>query len=593
MKLRVICSLLLVGLTVSCATVSGKENNSFQTYHQSELVKASGEIYDSNFLEFQPVYAKNGIVVSENRLASEIGEQVLKRGGSAIDAAVAVGFALAVVYPNAGNIGGGGFMMTYSSKSHHVEAIDFREIAPHTASKETYLDEQGNVIDQKSINTPFASGVPGTVKGLETAWQRGGRLPWASLLAPAIKLANKGFIITRDLGDRMRESEERLSLSEATRAIYAPKGRLLQAGDRLVQKDLAQTLRLIAAEGSNVFYHGEIADKIARSMAPYHWISKQDLANYRVVIRKPLVGTFKGYTISMMPPPSSGGVHIIQILNVLEHFPLEQWGQNSAKTIHYMSEAMKWAYADRSKYLGDPDYVKVPIKGLTSKAYAATIAQKIGEKSTPATVIAPGVPQPYESNETTHISIVDKDGNAVAMTYTLNDNFGNGFIVPGTGILMNNEMDDFSLKPGEANLYGLIGAKANEVQVGKRPLSSMSPTFIFKGKDLYLVTGTPGGARILTTVLQIIVNDLLFHLNPAEAIAAPRFHDQWLPDEIRVEKGLSLDTIRLLKERGHTVNVKAVMGRVGTIRITHDKNGRQILEGAADPRNPDGAAVGY
>ena len=591
MKLRVIYSFLFVGFTVSCATVSGKQDG--PQYHQSEAVKASGEIYDSNFLEFQPLYAQNGIVVSESKLASEVGEQVLKRGGNAIDAAVAVGFVLAVVYPNAGNIGGGGFMMSYNSKNHRVEAIDFREVAPQSASKETYLDQRGNVIDQKSIDTPFASGVPGTVKGLETAWQRGGHLPWASLLAPAIELADKGFIITRGLGDRIRESEGRLSLNKATWAIYAPKGRLLQAGDRFVQKDLARTLRLIATGGSNVFYQGEIADKIARSMAPYHWMSKQDLANYRVVIRKPLIGTFKGYTVTVMPPPSSGGVHILQILNVLEHFPLEQWGQNSAKTIHYMSEAMKWAYADRSKYLGDPDYVKVPVKGLTAKAYAATIAQKIGEKSTPVSAIAPGVPQPYESNETTHISTVDKEGNAVAMTYTLNDNFGNGFTVPGTGILMNNEMDDFSLKPGEANLYGLIGAEANEVKGGKRPLSSMSPTFVFKDKDLYLVTGTPGGARILTTVLQIIVDDLLFHLNPAEAIAAPRFHEQWLPDEIRVEKGLSPDTIHLLQEKGHTVRVKAVMGKVGTIRVTHDQKGQQILEGAADPRNPDGAVVGY
>nr|WP_294867806.1 gamma-glutamyltransferase [uncultured Pseudogulbenkiania sp.] len=546
--------------------------------------------YDYDQDIFHPVYARHGMVAAEQELASRIGLDVLKRGGNAVDAAVAVGFALAVVLPNAGNLGGGGFMVLHDAKSGQDVALDFREIAPAKASRDMYLDEKGNVAEGRSTYTHLAVGVPGTVAGMEHALKRWGTMKLADLIAPSIKLAEGGIVVSPTMAKMLEVEKDNLGKWDSTRAIFFKNGRPLQLGDKLVQKDLAKSLRLIAKHGSKVFYNGEIGDKIVAEMAQHGGlIGKDDLRNYKVEERAPVRGEYRGYQVVSMPPPSSGGTHIIQILNMLERYPLAQYGVNSAQTIHHMAEAMKLAYADRAEYLGDPGFVKVPVKGLTSKKYADELAQKIDPvKVLPASAIKPGKPQPYESDQTTHYSIVDAKGNAVAVTYTLNLNFGSGIVARGTGILLNDEMDDFSAKPGVPNAYGLIGGDANAIQPGKRPLSSMSPTLVLKNGKPWLVTGSPGGARIITTTLQTIVNAIDFGMNPAEAASTPRVHHQWLPDVLRVEKGLSPDTMAILQKQGYKVSVQPTMGRTQTIQLRDDG-----LYGYSDPRNPDGATLGY
>ncbi len=576
-----------VGLLASSVLLAAPD-----AYRQSASTQAASAAYETDKSIVFPVDAKHGMVVSEQRLASEIGLDILKKGGNAVDAAVATAFALAVVLPNSGNIGGGGFILTYRQYDGKVRAIDFRETAPKAAVKEIFLHPDGSVIDGQSVDQPYASGVPGTVAGLEYVWKQSGHLPWASLIEPAIQLAERGVPVTQHLADNLRSNAQRLSRWPSSRAIFFKNGKPLTKGDLLIQKDLANSLRLIAKEGSSAFYKGVIADKIDAFMRPYHWINKDDLAHYQVVQRQPIYGDYRGYKVVMMPPPSSGGVHILQILNILSHWDIAKMGQDSAQEIHYFAEAAKRAYADREKYLGDPAFVTVPVKGLISKHYADILAAKIGPKMTSSTSIKAGYPFFYqgEKNQTTHLSVVDKDRNAVALTYTLNGDFGNGAVVPGTGIMLNNEMDDFSFNPKVLNMYGVSGGAANQVAPGKRPLSSMSPTIVLKDNQLYLVTGSPGGARIITTVAQILINDIDFHLNPAEAIAAARVHHQRIPDELRVEKGLNQDTIGLLKQRGYKVVEKPNMGRVQTIKVDHD---HYELQGASDTRNPDGAALGY
>jgi gamma-glutamyltranspeptidase/glutathione hydrolase len=530
------------------------------------------------------------MVAAEQELATRIGVDVLKRGGNAVDAAVAVGFALSVVLPNAGNLGGGGFMMLHDAKTGQDVALDFREIAPAKASRDMYLDDKGNVAEGRSLYTHLAVGVPGTVAGLEHALKRWGTMKLADVIAPSIKLAEQGVVVSPTLAQMMEVEKDNLGKWDSTRAVFFKDGRPLRAGERLVQKDLAKSMRLIARHGSKVFYQGEIGDKIVAEMAQHGGlIGKEDLKNYQVVERAPVSGEYRGYKVVSMPPPSSGGVHIIQILNLLERYPLSQYGVNSAQSIHYLAESMKLAYADRAEYLGDPGFVKVPVKGLTSKRYADELAQKIDKvKVLSAAAIKPGKPQPYESDQTTHFSIVDGKGNAVAVTYTLNLNFGSGIVAKGTGILLNDEMDDFSAKPGVPNAYGLIGGEANAIQPGKRPLSSMSPTLVLKNGKPWLVTGSPGGARIITTTLQTIVDTIDFGMNPAEAASTPRVHHQWLPDELRVEKGLSLDTLQILRNQGYKVAEKPTMGRTQTIQVRDDG-----LYGYSDPRNPDGATAGF
>ena len=557
---------------------------------QTGAAQAAAAAYDFDMDVFHPVAAKNGMVASEQEMASRIGLNILKAGGNAVDAAVAMGFALAVALPNAGNIGGGGFMMVHDARTGKSVALDFREVAPSRATRDMYLDAQGKVIDGKSLYTHYAVGVPGTVAGMEHALKKWGTLPLSKVVAPAVALADKGFPVSETLAKILQQEQKNMGRWPATQAIFWKNGQPLRQGDTLVQKDLAQSLRLIGEQGAKAFYEGAIAQKIAAEMAPHAGaITLADLKNYKVVEREPVRGSYRGYQIVTMPPPSSGGAHLIQILNMMERWPMNQWGANSANSVHHMAESMKLAYADRSEYLGDPDFVKVPLKGLTSKRYADQLAAGINPtQARTAKDIKPGRPQPYESAQTAHFSVVDKAGNAVAVTYTLNTNFGSGIVAKGTGILLNNEMDDFSAKPGVANAYGLVGGDANAVAAGKRPLSSMTPTIVLKDGKPWLVTGSPGGARIITTVLQQVVNAIDFGMNPAEAAATPRFHHQWTPDELRIEKGFSNDTLALLRQWGHNVALKPSMGRTQTIQV---RDG--MLYGASDPRNPDGQTLGY
>ncbi|CAM4154367.1 gamma-glutamyltransferase [Psychrobacter arenosus] len=547
-------------------------------------------IFSPNAIE-HPLWAKNGMVASQEALASEVGLQILREGGNAVDAAVAVGFALAVTLPRAGNLGGGGFMMIYDAKTKETIALDYREKAPNKAYRDMYLNKQGEADSDLSRYHGLAVGVPGTVAGLVTALETHGSMPLAQVIAPAIKLADEGIEVTPGLAESLIALEDRLKKWPSTAKIFfKPDGSAYQVGERLRQPELAASMQRIAAQGAAGFYKGKTAEQIVKAVNDAGGLmSMQDMADYQAVARKPVSGNYRGFEIVSMPPPSSGGIHIVEILNILEGYPLKDYGQNSAQTIHLMAEAMQLAYADRSEYLGDSDFIDVPVKGLTSEKYAAKLRATINpNKARPATEIKPNNPMPYESDQTTHFSVVDKQGNAVANTYTLNFSYGTGLVANGTGILLNNEMDDFSAKPGVPNAYGLLGGDANAVEPGKRPLSSMSPTMVFKDGAPYVVTGSPGGSRIITTVTQIISNVIDHDMNIAEATHAPRIHDQWMPDEIRIEKALSVDTVKKLESMGHKVSPQEVMGSTQSIMVTP-----QGLYGSSDPRQVDAAVVGY
>lgn len=538
-----------------------------------------------------PVWAKNGMVATQEALATQIGVDILQQGGNAVDAAVAVAYALAVTLPRAGNLGGGGFMLLYLAEKKQSIAIDYREKAPAQATADMYLDNSGNVISSLSRFHGLAVGIPGTVMGLELAREKYGSMSRQALLNPAIKLAAEGIEVTPDLANSLKAVQERLTKWDSTKKIfYKENGTPYQAGEILQQKELANSLKRISEQGVNGFYQGYTAQQIALAVTQAGGIiSSEDLKNYHAIERPPLTGTYRGYDIIAMPPPSSGGVHILQMLNMLENYPLAKMGHNSAATIHVMAETMRRAYADRSLYLGDSDFVKVPVQALTDKKYAQHLVEQIDfNKASLSSEVMPGKLAPYESNETTHFSIIDKWGNAVANTYTLNFSYGSGLVAEGTGILLNNEMDDFSAKPGAANSYGLIGGEANAIAANKRPLSSMSPTIILKDSQPFLVTGTPGGSRIISTTLQMISNVLDYEMNIAEASAALRIHHQWLPDYIRVEKGLNIDTINLLKSKGHIVKVESAMGSTQSILKNEDG-----LYGASDPRKPNALSKGY
>ncbi|HAB4463272.1 TPA_asm: gamma-glutamyltransferase [Salmonella enterica subsp. diarizonae] len=540
---------------------------------------------------FHPVRATQGMVASVDVMATQVGVDILKQGGNAVDAAVAVGYALAVTHPQAGNLGGGGFMLL-RTKDGATTAIDFREMAPAGATRDMFLDEQGNPDSKKSLTSPLASGTPGTVAGLSLALEKYGSLPLNSVVRPAIKLAQEGFIVNDALADDLKTyGSEVLPHHENSKAIFWKDGEPLKKGDKLVQQDLANSLTMIAENGPDAFYKGDIARQIAQQMQQNGGlITTDDLAAYQAVERTPVSGEYRGYQIFSMPPPSSGGIHIVQILNILENFDMNKYGFGSADAIQIMAEAEKYAYADRSEYLGDPDFVNVPWQALTSKTYAKSIAGQIDiNKAKPSSEIRPGKLAPYESDQTTHFSVVDKDGNAVAVTYTLNTTFGTGIVAGNTGILLNNQMDDFSAKPGVPNVYGLVGGEANAIGPKKRPLSSMSPTIVVKDGKTWLVTGSPGGSRIITTVLQMVVNTIDFGMNVAEATNAPRFHHQWLPDELRVEKGFSPDTLKLLEQKGQKVALKEAMGSTQSIMVGPDGE----LYGASDPRSVDDLTAGY
>ncbi|MDD8057883.1 MULTISPECIES: gamma-glutamyltransferase [Shewanella] len=539
----------------------------------------------------QPIYAKHGMVSSQEAIASQIGVDILKQGGNAVDAAVAVGYALAVTLPRAGNIGGGGFMLVHLAEQNKTIAIDYRETAPSKAHKDIFLDEQGNAVDKLSREHGLAVGVPGTVMGMELARQKYGTMSLKQVIAPAIKLAKDGIVVTSDLSNSLSGLKSRIAQWPSSAEIfYHADGSDYQVDEILKQPELAHSLSLIAQKGSEGFYQGETAKKIVAAVKEAGGVmSLQDLANYKVVEREPVRGNYRGYEIVSMPPPSSGGIHIIEMLNVLEKFPIDQLGHNTANTLHLMAETMKYAYADRSEFLGDPDFVTVPVKQLISREYANSIADKIAiNKTTPSSEIKPGKLAGYESDQTTHYSVVDQWGNAVANTYTLNFSYGSGLVAKGTGILLNNEMDDFSVKPGTPNGYGLIGGDANAVQGNKRPLSSMSPTIVMKDGKPFIVTGSPGGSRIINITLQIIMNVIDHKLNIAEATAAARIHHQWQPDFIWAEHTLNRDTISLLEAKGHHVKTQQSIGSTQSIMVTE-----QGIFGASDPRRAGSAAIGH
>jgi gamma-glutamyltranspeptidase/glutathione hydrolase len=548
----------------------------------------------SPFATARPVVARHGMVVTQEAAASRVGLDVLRLGGNAVDAAVAVGFALAVTLPRAGNIGGGGFMLIHRADLGRTTAIDYRETAPAATTKDVFLDANGEADPFKSRYSGLAIGVPGTVAGLELAWRKygSGKFTFAELVAPAVALARQGLTVGEDVADSLPIAAPTLAKHPSSARIYLkPDGGVPQTGDHIALDDLAATLDTIAAEGAAGFYTGPVAQKIVAAVqAAGGRMTMDDLAHYRAVEREPVKGTYRGHTIVSMPPPSSGGAHVIEILNILEGYPLSEQGLNSAASLHEMAEAEKLAYADRAAWLGDPDFVKIPLASLVSKAYADKLRSLISPtQARPAADIRPGEPQAYESDQTTHFSIVDSDGNAVANTYTLNLPYGSGLVADGTGVLLNDELDDFAAKRGAANFFGLTGGDANAPGSMKRPLSSMSPTLVFKDGKVELATGSPGGSTIITTVTQVIVNVIDYGLNVAEAQNAPRAHDQLYPDELRIERGMSEDTIRLLEAMGHKVVVREAIGSANTIARSPDG----VLTGASDLRQRGTLAVGY
>ena len=530
--------------------------------------------------------SQDGIVVTQHYLATEIGENVLYQGGNAYDAAIAVGFALAVVLPRAGNIGGGGFMVIYDEDSNDTYSIDYREKAPAASFKDMYLDENGEFDILKSTFGFNAIGIPGTVHGFWSVHQRFGSLPWADLIQPSIVLAERGFIMSDYMADTLNKYSEKMSYYDETRNIFLRNYPNLKKS-RLIQNDLAKTLKRIQKDGVQGFYSGETASLIAKDMKENGGlITKQDLLDYKSVWREPIKGSYRGKTIVTMPPPSSGGIHLIQMLNILENFELSNYEHNSYQYVSLLSETMKYAYADRSKYLGDPDFFEVPISEITAKEYAKSISSSIKELGVlPSSEISPGMYINPESIETTHFSIADKFGNVISNTYTINSAFGSGVTIEGTGILMNNEMDDFSGQPGVPNQFGLLGGVANEIEPAKRPLSSMTPTIVFDEGEPFLAIGSPGGSRIITAVLQIILNVVDFEQSLEEATESKRIHHQWYPDDIDIEE--NYDQLNQLIDLGYEVDIIDTATCTQSIMIG---NGEFI--GVSDLRRPDSLALG-
>jgi len=555
-----------------------------------------------------PVAARHGMMVSSEENASEAGVEIMKAGGNAVDAAVAVGFALAVTHPWAGNIGGGGFMLIRLA-SGEAAFVDYREEAPGKAARNMYLDAQGNPVPQASIVGALAVGVPGTVAGLALAEQKYGKLGLARVLEPAIRLAEQGFPVSFNLAESLKDSEGLLEKFTDSRRIFLRDGKPYEAGEIFQQPELATTLRRIAAQGPDGFYKGPVAQAIVTTMEKYHGlITVDDLAGYEVKLRPPMVGHFRGYTIVSAPPPSSGGIALLEMLNILE--PLDLGSADSYPAMHLMVESMRRAYADRAAYLGDTDFVKVPVAGLTNLEYAAKLRQEILETK-PDAPVAAGKPLGWEEeSSTTHYSVVDTDGDAVSNTYTLNGGYGSGVTAEGAGFLLNNEMDDFASKPGSPNMFGLVQGEANAIAPHKRPLSSMTPTIVLaseatpspsgrgwraapgegRQETVRLVLGSPGGGTIINTVLEVLLDVLAFKMDVREAVTLPRFHDQWMPDTLILENwGFSSDTVDKLKEAGYHVSVRGHLGECQAIEID-PRTGWRF--GAADPRG-DGRAVGY
>ncbi|HGP0856261.1 TPA: gamma-glutamyltransferase [Yersinia enterocolitica] len=559
------------------------------------------------------VEAKNGMVVTSQHLASQVGTDILKMGGNAVDAAVAVGYAQAVVNPCCGNIGGGGFMTIHLADGTDT-FINFRETAPAAASADMYLDKEGKVTKDASLYGYLAAGVPGTVLGMDSAQKKYGKLTRQQVMAPAIKLAREGFVLTRADTDILDTTVKRFRQDpESARIFLRKNGEALQPGDRLIQTDLADTLTAISEKGPDAFYQGKIPQAVeAAAKKGGGILTAADFANYKITETAPITCSYRGYKFVSSPPPSSGGVTLCETLNVLEGYDLKSMGFNSAAYIHTLTEAMRHAYMDRNTFLGDPEFVKNPIDRLLSKSYAADIRKQIvANKATPSVEVQPGM-QPHEKPETTHYSIVDHDGNAVSTTYTVNGRFGAVVIAPGTGFFLNDEMDDFTVKVGEQNLYGLVQGATNSIAPGKRPLSSMSPTLVTKDGKTFMVLGSPGGSRIITITLQTALNVIDHGMAPQEAVDAPRIHHQWLPDEVYYEqRGVSADSLNLLKTMGYKMVEQnpwgaaelILVGLAGVEGVSPANSGNDsavsgkvregYLYGANDVRHPAGAAIGY
>ena len=537
----------------------------------------------------QPVRARHGMAVAMESIATDVGVSVLQKGGNAVDAAVAMGFALAVTHPFAGNIGGGGYMLIRLADG-RTTFIDFRERAPEKSTRDMYLDAQGNPT-KDSIEGWRSSGVPGSVRGFEMANTKYGTRKWADNLAPAVELATKGYPVSYALAEGLKGSRS-LAADPESKRIFQRDGRFYDVGEVLVQPELGRTLQRIAANGPNEFYEGETAKRFAEEMTKHGGlISLADLKNYKAIERTPLQGAYKNYTVITAPPSSSGGIALLEMLGILEGSGYEKGGPGSASSIHYIAESMRRTYADRNEYIGDPDFVKVPIAGLLDKGYLAKLRGTIDPvKATPSVQVKPGQPAGVEKMETTHYSVVDAQGNAVAVTYTLNGGYGNGITVPGLGFLLNNEMDDFSAKPGTANMFGLVQGERNAIAPGKRPLSSMTPTILLKDGKLFMTVGAPGGSRISTAVLQVILNVVDFGMNIQDAIDAPRVHHQWMPDRLSLERAISPDTVELLKSRGYDVDYNAGVVLAQTAAIVSDGG---WLQGGSDGRSAAGKAAGY
>ena len=550
--------------------------------------------------EEKVVVARNGMVVSVDEYASRVGVETLKKGGNAVDAAVAVGFALAVTYPSAGNIGGGGFMVIRFPDTREAVALDFREKAPGKATVDMYLDDKGEYVKERSTSGHLAVGVPGTVKGFELAMKEYGRLGWEEVLLPAIELAEQGFRLNerRARSFNRARKEFKGGNEEFKRTFTKPDGSDWEEGDVFVHRDLARSLQMIAEQGADAFYHGEITELIARDMAQHGGlITKDDLAEYEAIVRKPVTGTYRNYEIISMPPPSSGGTILIEMLNILEGFDLPRMDRFAPKTLHLIAETMKFAYFDRAMHLGDPDFEDIPVEMLISKSHAAQIRRNIDlRRATPSQEMGRDILTIEEAEETTHYSVIDVSGVAVATTYTLNGGYGAGVVAPGTGILLNNEMDDFNVKPGHTDDKGLIGTEPNLIVPHKRMLSSMTPTIIIKDGQTFMITGSPGGRTIINTVLNVIINVLDFQMTIQEAVDAPRMDHEWMPDELRVEsRGVPEESIRSLKGMGHLVNLlvrSSYPWRQGDAHSILVDPGTGLYHGAADKRSL-GSAVGY
>ncbi len=535
------------------------------------------------------IVVDSGIVVSAHPAGSVIGVKILKKGGNAVDAAVAVEFALAVCFPEAGNIGGGGFMVIRTNDG-NTDVIDYREKAPMNASRDMYIDDAGNVKEGLSTETHLAAGVPGTVDGMIYAHSKYGKLPFRDVIQPAIDLAENGFLVTREQAEELNSNRTQFIARNLARTAYV-KDSLWKEGDIMIQDDLAETLKRIRDFGRDGFYSGKTARLIIREMKRGNGIiSEQDLNNYKSISRKPLSADYRGYRIITVPPPSSGGIILIQLLEMVEPYPLKEWGFHTSRTIHLMVEAERRAFADRSEYIGDPEFMKIPADKLISRKYLFQRMSTFDEKRvSPSLEIKPGNPEGYSSMETTHYSVVDASGNAVSTTTTLNGTFGSSIVVDSAGFLLNNEMDDFSVKPGFPNMYGLVGGETNSVQPGKRMLSSMTPVIVEKGGKLFMVAGSPGGSTIPTSVFQVIVNVIDFGMNIREAVDKGRFHHQWLPDSINFEnKSIDSITVRKLNVMGHNIKPVASLGRVNAILVLPD--GKK--EGGPDKRG-DNSSYGY